>query len=169
MTAYSFIATDYEIPEIDNTKKRFITVREAIALGIKPHELVPWERMDKDSEVTIVDDENDLDELVIKKETDFENDVRWYTKKPFIYSVYFRYREHRGKQLLEYLKENIKEGQHLELWSIWLGDKQYIKPIICEYERISLELIKKVYTWQVGNDSICNCVVFERKLSGVVG
>ena len=38
MSSFVFLATNYEMPEIDCTGKRYITVKEAIDLGIKPHE-----------------------------------------------------------------------------------------------------------------------------------
>lgn len=161
MSAYSFIATDYELPELDNSKEKIITVREAIKLGIKPHELVPWERMNPDDKVMIVDNEDDLGELVIAKGTAYEKNVRWYTRKQFIYSVYFRYTEFRANQLLEYLKENIIEGQKLELWSIWLDDKQKIKPILCDYEEINLDNIKRMYDWKSKNHVNYSCIIIK--------
>jgi hypothetical protein len=45
MSFCSFIATNYEMPEVE-TKAKTITVKEAIELEITPHELVPWEKMD---------------------------------------------------------------------------------------------------------------------------
>lgn len=67
MSAYSFIASDYELPLLDNSKEKVITVKEAIELGLKPHELIPWEKMNPNSEVMLIDDESDLGELVIGK------------------------------------------------------------------------------------------------------
>lgn len=162
MSAYSFIASDYKLPELDNSKEKVITVREAIKLGIKPHEMVPWERMNPNTKVMIIDNESDLGELVITKDTGYEKNVRWYTNKLFIYSVDFRYTESRANQLVEYLKENIKEGQKLELWSIWLDDKQKIKPIVCNYNEITLYDIKQMYDWN--SDSYINhsCIIIKR-------
>ena len=135
---------------------------EAIKLGIKAHELVPWEKMNPNSKIIIIDNESDLGELVIRKSDVYEENVRWYTDKPFIYSVEFRYTEPRAKQLLEYLKENINEGQYLELWSIWLDDKQEVKPIICNYEEISLSNIKQMYDWQNENYKNHSRIVVKR-------
>jgi hypothetical protein len=156
MSKYSFIATDYELPEVANSKKRYITVREAMELGIQPHSLIPWEKMNPDAEIMIIDNEDDLGELVIKKRLDYEKNVRWYTDKPFIYLLYFGYAEARAEQLLKYLKDNINEGQQLELWSIWLDDKQNIKPFVCDYNKLSLQHIDQAY------NSHSSCLIVKR-------
>ncbi|MBZ9637755.1 hypothetical protein [Clostridium sp. FP1] len=162
MSAYSFIATNYEIPEVENSKKRIITVQEAIELGIKAHEFMPWDNMNPNDKILFLEKESDLDELVITKDTAYEKNVRWYTDKPFIYSVNFGYSELRVKQLLEYLKENINEGQQLELWSIWLDDKQKIEPITCNYEEVSTHNLKQMYDWQDKKHVCHSCIIIER-------
>lgn len=162
MSSYSFIATDYEMPEVDNTKVKYITVQEAIDLGIKPHELMPWEKMNPNDKILFVENEDDLDGVVITKEDADIYDVNWYTDKSFIYSVEFRYSYLTIKQLLEYLKENISEGQRLELWSIWIDDKQIIQPTICRYEELSLNHLNKMYNWQDENHVHHSCIIVER-------
>ena len=138
MSFCSFIATNYEMPEVES-KAKYITVKEAIELEIKPHELVPWEKMDPTAQILLIENEDNLKELVITK--DIYYDVGGYTSYPFIYQVNFTYSELRAKQLLEYIKENIKEGQILELWRVWIGDDDNeinIPYIRCSYEELSL-------------------------------
>lgn len=162
MSKYTFIATNYEIPEVDNSKERFITVQEAIELGIKAHEFMPWEKMNLNDKILFFEKESDLGELVIRKGTEYEKNVRWYTDKPFIYSIDFEYSELRTKQLLEYLKENIREGHQLELWSIWLDDKQSIKPTICNYGQVSIHDLKQMYDWKDEKHVDHSCIIIER-------
>lgn len=162
MSSYSFIATDYEIPEVKNSKKRIITVQEAIELGIKAHKFMPWEKRNPDEKIVFFEKESDLGELVIKKGTNFEKNVRWYTHKPLIYSIYFQYSELRAKQLLEYLKENISEGHQLELWLIWLDDKQSIKPNIVNYEELSIGDLEQMYDHQDKKYVHYNNILIER-------
>ena len=162
MSIYSFIATDYEIPEVKNSKKRIITVQEAIKLGVEAHKFMPWEKMNPDDKIIFFEKESDVGELVIKKGTNFEKNVRWYTHKPFIYSMHFQYSELRVKQLLEYLKQNISEGQQLELWLIWLDDKQSIKPNIFNYEELSIDDLKQMYDNQDKKYVYHNCIIIER-------
>lgn len=162
MSFCSFIATNYEMPEL-KTKAKYITVKEAIGLEIKPHELVPWEKMDPNAKILFVGNEDDLNELVIKKDAYY--DVSGYTSYPFIYEVNFIYSELRVKQLLEYLKENIREGQILELWRVWVGhdDNEINIPYIrCHYEELSLNHLVQMYNWNHEKYKEQYCIVLER-------
>ena len=163
MSQYSFIATDYELPEVDNSKEKIITVSEAIELGIKPHVLMPWEKMNPDGKVMIFEKEEDLGELVIRKvDVVYDENISWYTTKPFIYSVDFGYTEGRAKELLDYLKKNMIEGYSLELWNIWLDDKKNIKPKYKNYNGISLSDISEVYDSNNENYANHSCIIIEK-------
>lgn len=162
MSVYSFIATDYEIPELDNSNSRLISVQEAIEMGIEAHKFMPWEKMNPNEKILWFEKESDFNELVILKDDSFEMNVRWYTEKPFIYSVNFRYSELRANRLLQYLRENIKEGSQLELWSIWLDDRQRIRPTICNYEEVSIYNLKQMYDWKEGKDFGHGCIMIKR-------
>lgn len=162
MSFYSFIATNDELPEIE-TKAKYITVKEAIKLEIKPHELVPWEKMDPNAQILVVENEDDLNELVIKKDAYY--DVSEYTTYPFIYEVNFIYSELRAKQLLEYLKENSREGQLLELWRVWIGhdDPEINIPYSrCNYEELSLNHLIEMYNQNHEKYKEQYCIVLER-------
>jgi hypothetical protein len=82
LSSCTFIATNYEMPEVDNTKVKYITVKEDIHLGLKPHELVPWANMDPSTQILFVEKEDDLYELVVKKDTYY--DVSGYSSYPFV-------------------------------------------------------------------------------------
>lgn len=162
MSFYSFIATNYEMPKVD-TKAKYITVKKAIELKIKPHELVPWEKMDPNAQILFVENEDDLNELVIKKDAYY--DVSGYTSYSFIYAVNFIYSELRAKQLLEYLKGNIREGQILELWKVWIDhdDNEINIPYIrCYYEELSLNHLVQMYNWNHEKYKEQYCIVLER-------
>ncbi|MED4462551.1 magnesium transporter [Metabacillus fastidiosus] len=163
MSFCSFIATNYEMPEVDKTKAKYITVKEAIELEIKPHELVPWEKMDLNAQILFFENEDDLNELVIKKDAYY--DVSGYTSYPFIYELNFIYSELRAKQLLEYLKENIRKGQILELWRVWIGhdDNEINIPYIrCNHEELSLNHLVQMYNWNHEKYKEQYCIVLER-------
>lgn len=145
MSQYSFIAADYELAELDNTNAKIISVSEAIELGIEEHELMPWNEMDPDDEVLIFDKEDDLGELIVRKEEDIYEDMAWYTSKPYIYAVEFNYTEDRGKDLLEYLRTNVKKNYSLEVWTIWLDERKGVEPRIKNYDEISLKDIREIF------------------------
>ena len=151
------------MPEVDKTKAKYITVKEAIELEVKPHELVPWEKMDPNAQILFVENEDDLNELVIKKDAYY--DVSGYTSYPFIYEVNFIYSELRAKQLLEYLKENVRERQILELWRVWIGhdDNEINIPYIrYNYEELSLNHLIQMYNWNHEKYKEQYCIVLER-------
>lgn len=163
MSQYSFIAADYELVELDNTNAKIITVREAIELGIKEHELIAWKEMDPDDEVLIFDNEEDLGELIVRKEEDLYEDICWYTSKSHIYVVEFNYTEDRGKDLLVYLKNNLKKNHSLEVWTIWLDEKKAIEPKIKNYNEISLDDIKLMFDSNNKNWENHNGIIIKNK------
>jgi len=148
MSQYSFIASDYEISEVDNSKERFITVREAMKLGLKPHEFMPWESMDPNTKILYIDKESELGELVIAKcdsNDPYMENIKIYTNKPYIYSVDFTYSQKRGNELLKHMKDNIKEGTTMELWTIWLDEKDNIEPKTVSKDEVSTDDLKEMY------------------------
>lgn len=162
MSFYSFIAKNVEMPEI-KSKAKYITVKEAIELGIKPHEFMPWEEMEPNAHVWIVENEEDLNELTITKDT--HSDVSEYTSYPFIYEVEFRYSELRVKQLLDYLKDNITEGQIIELWRVWIGhddDELNIPYSRFNYNELSLNHLLQMYNWKHENYKEQYCIILEK-------
>ncbi len=163
MSAYTFLATNYEMPEVDNAKAKYITVQEAIDLSIKP-QWVPWEKMDPDVQILYIENEEDLGELVISKETSYGD--CGFTSYPFIYEINFRYSEFRTKQLLEYLKENIREGQIMELWRVWIGnepDDLDVPYTRCMYKELSINHLLPLYNWKHEKFKEQNCLVIERQ------
>ena len=107
--------------------------------------------------------EEDLGELVIRKvDAVYDENISWYTTKPFIYSVEFRYTEGRAKEFLDYLKKNMIEGYSLELWNIWLDGKKNIKPKYKNYNDISLSDISEVYDFNNENYANHSCIIIEK-------
>ena len=148
------------MPEVDNTITRYITVKDAIEMGLKAPN-VPWEDMVPNAEVLLCEDEEDLNKLVISIEAYFGD--CGYTSYQFIYEVNFTYSELNAKQLLYFLRENIREGQLLELWSVWIGnDELNIAYTRCRYEELSLNHLIQMYNWQHEKYIEKSCLVIER-------
>lgn len=153
MSYFRFIATDYELPMLENPKIREITVKQAIELGVKAPDYYSLEEADPSEKILYFEKESDLGELTITKNNSYEESVRWYTDKPFIYAVNFKYSIKRAEQLLQYLKNNIKKEHQLQFWSIELynycnGNNiklKSIEPIVCKYEDFDLEKINQIY------------------------
>ena len=149
------------MPEIAR-KEKHITVKEAIELQIKPHEYLPWGKMDPNAKVIVIEKEEDLKELVISKDTYY--DVSDYTCYPYIYELNFTYSDVRVQQLLKYLKENIKEGQLVELWRVWIGDDdiESIPFSRCSYENLTLNHLEQMYNSDHRNYKEQCCLVIDK-------
>ena len=162
MSYCSFLATTDEMPEIE-TKEKYITVKEAIELQIKPHECLPWEKLDPNVRVIVYENEEDLNELVIKKDTCY--DVSDYTSYPYIYELNFTYSDERIEKLLTYLKAKIKEGQLVELWRVWIGDDdiESIPFSRCFYEDLTLNHLEQMYNSDHRNYKEQCCFVIDRR------
>jgi len=50
----------------------------------------------------------------------------------------------------------------LELWLIWLDDKQSIQPNIFNYEEVSTHDLKQIYDWHDEKYVDNNCIIIER-------
>ncbi|OCS93757.1 hypothetical protein [Caryophanon latum] len=119
MSYCTFIATNCELPEVKGNET-YITVREAIARNMTAHEFLPWEDMDPEAQLLVIENEEDLYELTITEGTYY--DVSDYTKQPFIYELSFRYTAERVQQLFDYIKAHQQSGQVIELQQVWLDE-----------------------------------------------
>ena len=145
MSAYSFIAADYELPELDNTKKRFITPAEAMELGLAAPSYKPWEEFAPEEKILVFEREEDMYELAINKACYADLETLMRTCLPYIYAVDFLYTDSRAQELVEYIKKNAKAGGELELWEIWLDDAAPAKPVDCDIGALTTEHIKTLY------------------------
>ena len=125
MSYFNFIASDYEMPGVDNTDKHRMTVKKAVDRGLMTNEY----DLPLDSEVLIYETEEEFDELMIHP-SDFINDkvVRTHTKKSYLNDVHLGSCECHYEALLCYLYENMKPGTTVELWKIWVSELE--KPIV---------------------------------------
>lgn len=143
MSKYIFIASDFEIPEVDLTNEQIITPIEAKLKGMKPPCFSSWDELDPNSEILYFESEDDMANLCIRKEDDILDNVRFYTDKEFIYQVSCSLDNKRAKQLLDYIKD-IKLIKPIELYSIWLDDKVDFEYITASIENINEEIILNI-------------------------
>ena len=100
--------------------------------------------------------------MVIKKDTCY--DVSDYTSYPYIYELNFTYSDERVDELLKYLKANIREGQLVELWRVWIGndDQESIPFNRCFYEDLTLDHLEQMYNSDHRNYKEQYCLVIDR-------
>ena len=104
MSKYIFIASDFEIPEVDLTNEQIITPIEAKLKGIKPPNFCSWDELDPNSEISYFESEDDMGNLCIRKENYIFDDVYFYTDKEFIYEVSCSIDNKRAKQNIRLYK-----------------------------------------------------------------
>lgn len=157
MSRYYFLSTNKEIPEVDNTNSRIITVKEAIELGMEsPH--IPFEELDPDGQVLIIDPEKE-NELIISRNSYFEDfNLSGYDHQ---YEVKFGHQEDKLPQLLSYLKDNVQHEQEIECWNILVSDEidDDIPYARCNYDELSLEYLTNWFQ----QDNYCLVIYREKE------
>lgn len=64
-----------------------------------------------------------LNEIEIKNNMYYSCEYeKEYSDKKYFSELQWRYTEARAKELIEYLKEQLKDLDEIEIWNIWLDD-----------------------------------------------
>ena len=133
MSKFYYMASDFELPEVDYTGIEKISLKEISRLNL-PLQFPNWlpqdeiNGLDEDLEVLYATDESDWDALCISRCDTLPYEVDPYIKRDYIYNLSGNMDGKALMQLITYLKENIN-GKDVALWSLWLGDEfPYIMP-----------------------------------------
>ena len=135
MSVLTYIASDYPLPIIHNPHERMVSVNEAIALGrtnIHDCLLAPDFERDKpgvmlisDREVVFNIDTGEIDDGAL--DDDFallsaEGCDSMYTEKAYaVYLEWNYFTEGRAHRIIDYIKENLRHTDDVEIWRIWMG------------------------------------------------
>lgn len=143
MSKYIFIASDFEIPEVDLTNEQIITPIEAKLKGIKPPCFCSWDELDQIAKYYILKVKMICIIFCVRKEENILDYVRFYTDKEFIYQVSCSLDNKRAKQLLDYIKD-IKLIKPIELYSIWLDEKVDVEYSTVFIDNLNEEIILNI-------------------------
>jgi hypothetical protein len=159
MRIYMFIAADYFIPTVSNSKIQRYKLEEGVKLDLDEHgkwcfytnefdenspELLIQCTEEDRADIINVDSQEDLQEVQISNNVEF-NDIEFYTAKKFIRTLSWMYSELRAEELIAYLKENIKPKSEIELWSIWLDEKKEPFKLFKKINELTCEDFKRVF------------------------
>ena len=135
MSYLTYIASDYPLETVKNPHDLFLSVNEAVAMGITDipeaylvsgfnrdePEVIWWS--DRDIEIN-----TDTKEV---KDGDFDDDFALhpamgmddvYTEKKYaVYLEWWRYTEGRATNLIQYIRENLRHTDDVEIWRIRMG------------------------------------------------
>lgn len=134
MSYLTYLASDYPLEEVRNPHDRLLSVNEALALGVKniPEVLLePGFDRDKPDVVLCSDREVNVDLLGRVTDGGYDDDFAlWpfedlediYTQKQYKVSLEWpRYTQGRAGKIMEYIRENLRHTDEVELWRIWMG------------------------------------------------
>ena len=136
MSQFFFFASDAPLTEVKNDLICYYSINDLIEKNLKVPELLIGAEVDPDAKVVIlVDDESDFDEITIDCEIDIQHSYGpYYTSKPYIAELSWRYNEERALKLVQYIQEQFHKNKisDIELWYIWkdeLIDEVAIKEV----------------------------------------
>lgn len=149
MTLYTMLVSDQPLKEINLTGITEITVRELKILypitENSPERI--WHTMDDDALIIQAPDESAFHKLAISATGTPPHDLRFYSKKEYVYWVSGIWRDEFITDLSDYIKENIREEHNAELLVFWADDcKPGLKKFTLKIDEIQpsqLEMIQQ--------------------------
>lgn len=133
MSLYRFIASDYQLLEVDHSGFIEMTVRDMKKMNplpASPAIFQSWNEIDEDATILYAENESDLGGLRISLCDNPPYDLEHYIGKRYVYWLEGDFGTEFLDQLIEYVRTNVKAENGIELWSIWFGDG--IKPVQVE-------------------------------------
>ncbi|PKM95616.1 MAG: hypothetical protein CVU84_02095 [Firmicutes bacterium HGW-Firmicutes-1] len=147
MSRFQFIASDSPLKDVKNPYIEFLSINMALARGIQLDDYIlddPDIDRDDVKRMFICDSEEHMHEIEIKQE-ESPSYAEKYTQKKYASELRWIYSEERALQLLDYIKEHLKDSNEVELWDTWMDDEQLATIPHCTFENLSLEDIKNIY------------------------
>ncbi|MBI6874856.1 hypothetical protein [Clostridium aciditolerans] len=157
MSKYNLIASDIQMPEVDLTNVKRITVKELKKLNPEAKSPLPLDRLDENLEVMYCESEDDMDGLTVSLCDNPPNNLDYHIKKKYVYWLPYRFTEKCSAQLLEYLKKNMLKDQKVEIWSIWIGNKNEIYRVR-NIKEIKLSELTEDDLTEISSEKMCICV-----------
>lgn len=143
MSQYTFITSPINLPEVDLTNEKIITPVQAKEKNIKPPSWTTWDELDPNCEISYFENEDDINNLCIRRDFDFLEDLKQYTNNEFIYIITCSCDEKRANQLLNYIS-NIHIKNNISIYSIWVGDNADISPIKVSIDNLSTNILLNI-------------------------
>ena len=155
MSVCNFFASDAILEDVRNEKVWLLSVKEAKERGILPtqkgilsnEQLIS--KIDENEEGTILyfEKKEDLGEIDIFSvaEDVFYSDCINYTQKKYCSSLNWTYTEKRAEQLIVYIKKHLEKTKEIELWEIWLGEKEKPDVKCCKLSELDTKKIKNIF------------------------
>ncbi|MBV7273763.1 hypothetical protein JMF89_09615 [Clostridiaceae bacterium UIB06] len=154
MSTFNFIASDTQLPEVDLTNVKRMTVKELKKLNPQARSPVPLDELDENLEVLYCESEEDMKGLTVSFCNNPPYNLDYHIKKKYVYWLRYDFTEKSTEQLMEYLQKNIKEIQQVEVWAITFGNKDDIYKVK-DKRKIKLLDLTKGDLIELNSQGIC--------------
>ncbi len=146
MSVCDFFASDAILEDVRNEKVWLLSVKEAKERGISLNQKL-ISNIDENKEETILyfKKREDLGEIEISSAKAFYNDCKNYTKKEYCSVLQWDYTKERAEQLIVYIKKHLEKTKEIELWKIWLGEKEKPDVKCCKLSELDTKKIKNIF------------------------
>lgn len=127
MSVFQFLASDKTLKEVENPYLEYISLNEALKRKMDiPEFIVEDTEIDKDEKnIMVCDSEEHLEELVITQDMYYSHEyAKEYSNKQHFFELQWRYTKARAHQLANYLIDQLKNVNEIEVWSIWLDEHE---------------------------------------------
>lgn len=124
MSSYQFFASNKPLKEVTNPFIKLLSINDMIANNMEIPALLK-DSKDRDEKIVLqCDSEEHLNEIEIINENNMPvGYLKKYTNKKYISSLTWRYTDKRSEVLLQYIKEQLKDVDEIELWNTWMDEK----------------------------------------------
>ena len=144
MSLFQFITSESPIEEIQNPHIEHLSIRQARDLGMElPNFIDENPDIDVDQPIiSICDSEEHLDDIEIKHDLGFGDEVAEYSRKEFSGRLFWRYSPKRVLELEKYLRKMLEQSKEVEVWSIWLDESAPVRIKSTTASKISAQDLK---------------------------
>lgn len=157
MSMFTFIASDIQLPEVDLTNVKRMTVKELKQLNPQAKSPIPLDELDENLEVVYCESEEDMKGLTISFCNNPPYNLDYHIKKKYVYWLRYDSTEKSTGQLLEYLQQNMVKYQQIEIWSILFGNKDKIYKVK-NVKQIKLSELTEDDLMRIGSQQMCICI-----------
>ncbi len=157
MSMFTFIASDIQLPEVDLTNVKRMTVKELKQFNPQSKSAVHLDELDENLEVLYCESEKDMEGLTISLCDNPPYNLEYHIKKKYVYWLGYKSTPKYAEQLLQYLHKNILKSQQVELWSILFGNKDEIYEVK-NIKQVKLSNLTENDLMQINSQEICICI-----------
>lgn len=121
MSLFEFIASDKLLDDVKNPYFEYLSLNDAIERNIVVADNIMTNKDEKI--IMLYESPEHPGEISIRKDMFFSSGyAREYSNKKYFSEFFWSYTEIRAKQLIDYLNEQLKSTDEIEIWSIWMDE-----------------------------------------------